>query len=141
MRIAHKAMPFDNFYLGCKHLFVSIRDKHVKVTYNFLGILCGMASPELKTKPICMPLPVVMSQAQQLKPLLSLPREIASTLTVELSSAGILSEESPTKEGKLAEPANPAHFTGIIRRPQMWIRFRLARGPVPLFQLTKFFSF
>ena len=30
MRIAHKAMPFDNFYLGCKHLFVSIRDKHVK---------------------------------------------------------------------------------------------------------------
>ena len=84
MRIAHKAMPFDNFYLGCKHLFVSIRDKHVKVTYNLLGILCGMASPELKTKPICMPLPVVMSQAQQLRhfshcrdsqPTFSCPRE------------------------------------------------------------------
>ena len=62
MRIAHKAMPFDNFYLGCKHLFVSIRDKHLKVNNNLLGILCGMASPELKTKPICRPLPLVMKK-------------------------------------------------------------------------------
>ena len=62
MRIAHKAMPFDNFYLGCKHLFVSIRDQHVKVTYESLGNLCEMASPELKTKPICMQLPMVMKK-------------------------------------------------------------------------------